>query len=141
MRALAIMLALAGCGNDTAECAPSIAIAPALHATAADVAPILARSCAVGGCHLRAPGAGGLVLDASSWRAALVGVPSQANPSMMLVAAGAPARSWLVAKLDGAFCGAACNARGGCGGEMPPGEPLADDERALLIAWIREGAR
>lgn len=142
-RGIAVVLACAGlgCGTDTATCPPSLAAEATLHATAAEVESILARSCAVGGCHLRAPGAGGLVLAPSAWTTAVVGVPSRANPAMRLVEPGAPARSWLVAKLDGAFCGATCEAGGGCGGEMPPGEPLADAERALVIAWIRDGAR
>ncbi|MBC7977653.1 MAG: hypothetical protein H7138_21970, partial [Myxococcales bacterium] len=53
---------------------------------------------------------------------------------------GQPARSWLVAKLDGAFCGATCDPALGCGTEMPPGEPLSDAERAIIVAWIQDGA-
>lgn len=138
---LALVGCSAGCGTDTAECARSLSVEAAVRATADDVEPILLRACAVGGCHLRAPGAGGLVLAPSAWPAAVVGVPAQANPAMQLVVPGQPERSWLVAKLDAAFCGATCDAAGGCGGAMPPGEPLPDVERALIIAWIRDGAR
>lgn len=132
-----------GCGADTSVCAPMAPVAPAVHATAGDVQSILARSCAVGGCHLRAPGAGGLVLDPISpaWASAVVGVRAQANPAVELVAAGAPERSWLIAKLDGSFCGATCDPDVGCGAEMPPGEPLSTAERARIVAWIRDGAR
>lgn len=134
---LALVLALAGCGIDTAEC-PTVQLDETVHASAADVAPIIARACAVGGCHLRAPGAGELVLDAG-WRAALVGVPAQQHPAMALVAPGSPEQSWLVAKLEGGFCGMTCAQ--GCGAAMPPGEPLPAAERAIIAAWIRDGAR
>jgi hypothetical protein len=139
---LACLVLGLGCGADTSLCAAARVDATA-HATAADVQPILARSCALGGCHLRAPGAGGLVLDLASaaWPSAVVGVRSQENPAMELVAAGRAERSWLVAKLDGAFCGSTCDRALGCGAEMPPGEPLPDAERAIIVAWIQDGAR
>lgn len=132
-----------GCGADPEACDPLVEIAEVTSATADDVAAILERSCALGGCHLSGPGAGGLVLgrSAATWRAALVNVPSQQSPAMALVAPGDPDRSWLVAKLRGAFCGATCDRALGCGGPMPPGEPLAAPERATIIAWIADGAR
>jgi hypothetical protein len=140
--ALACLALGLGCGADTSLCATPIEVDVTAHASAANVQPILARSCAVGGCHLRAPGAGGLVLPVASpgWPSAVVGVRSQENPAMELVAAGQPERSWLVAKLDGAFCGATCDPALGCGAEMPPGEPLPDAERAIIVAWILDGA-
>ncbi len=134
-----------GCGAESAVCAPVevAAVDSAATAGADDVAMILGRSCALGGCHLSGPGAGGLVLGRSSdaWRAALVNVPSQQNPAMPLVAPGDPDRSWLVVKLLGSFCDAPCDPELGCGGPMPPGEPLSDAERATIIAWIADGAR
>jgi hypothetical protein len=99
--------------------------------TEAEVRPILARSCALGGCHLRAPGAGGLVLDVSSpaWVDALVGVPARQGGGLDLVAAGSPGESWLVHKIDG------------CGGRMPPaGDPMTAEERATIVGWIAAGA-
>jgi hypothetical protein len=139
--AAALALALAACGADTdAECPVPRIDVPGEPATADDVRSILARACAVGGCHLSAPGAGGLVLDVTSpaWIAALVDVPAQESPSLELVARGDPARSWLVRKLEGAFCPAQCPS--GCGGRMPVGEPLTAAERATIIAWIVAGA-
>jgi len=132
-----------GCGVDTAACVSPLQVEATMHATADEVRPILARSCALGGCHLSAPGAGGLVLDVASaaWVTAVVGARAQANPAMELVAAGRPERSWLVAKLDGVFCDATCDRDLGCGAAMPPGEPLSDAERAVIVAWIRDGAR
>jgi hypothetical protein len=139
--AAVIALALAACGTDTgSECAaPQIDVAAQL-ATADDVRPIVARACAIGGCHLSAPGAGGLVLDMTSpaWITALVDVPARQSPSLALIVPGDPAQSWLVRKLDGEFCPAQCP--GGCGGRMPVGEPLTAAERATIIAWIESGA-
>jgi hypothetical protein len=113
----------------------------AARATAAEVQPIIARSCALGGCHLSAPGAAGLVLD-SRWVENVVGVPSKANPAQALVVAGNPKASWFVAKLFSPLCGTAtCDRTLGCGGPMPPGEPLSAAERALIVAWVQAGAR
>lgn len=131
----------ASCGVDVRECAP--VQVSAVTASADEVGAILERACSLGGCHLGAPGAGGLVLGRSTatWRAALVEAPSRQHPGMVLVAPGDPDRSWLVAKLDGSFCGATCDRATGCGGVMPPGAPLAASERARIIAWIADGAR
>jgi len=142
----ALALCAVACGGDPEPCDSPVELTssptPGAHASAEDVAPILERSCALGGCHLSGPGAGGLVLGRSTaaWRAALVNVPSQQSPTMMLVAPGDPDRSWLVAKLRGALCAAACDRELGCGGPMPPGEPLSEAERATIIAWIADGA-
>jgi len=135
----------AGCGADTARCAsPRELAGPApAHATAADVQVILARDCALGGCHLRAPGAGDLVLDVSStaWLRAVVGVAARERPALQLVSPGEPDRSWLAVKLFGVFCEASCDAALGCGAPMPFGTPLSDADRALIVAWIAAGAR
>lgn len=145
--ALAFTLGALGCGTGSETCDSSVGLAavdPAIAGvTADDVAAILGRSCALGGCHLSAPGAGGLVLGRSTaaWRAALVNVPSQQNPPMALVAPGDPDGSWLVAKLLGDLCGVTCDRALGCGGPMPPGAPLSSAERATIIAWIADGAR
>ncbi|NOU31423.1 MAG: hypothetical protein HOO96_26290 [Polyangiaceae bacterium] len=140
---LALTLCALACSSEastgaTTTCSAPLEVAPNPKATAADVQPILARSCALGGCHLSAPGAGDLVLD-GGWMAAMVGVPSKQNPAMPLVTAGDPRRSWLVAKLRRPFCGAGCTQ--GCGGPMPPGEPLTPAELATIIGWIEGGAR
>lgn len=145
--ALALALCAMACSADSEPCdrpAQLAAIdAASAPASAEDVAAIIDRSCALGGCHLSGPGAGGLVLGRSTaaWRAALVDVPSQQNPAMTLIAPGDPDRSWLVVKILGAFCGETCDRALGCGGAMPPGEPLSDLERATIITWIADGAR
>jgi hypothetical protein len=132
-------LALAACGTDSAQCDDLAPGAP--PATADDVRPILAQRCALGGCHLHAPGAGGLVLatTSSAWLDAVVAVPAQ-ETSLQLVAPGDPQASWLVHKIDGTFCGMTCTPALGCGGQMPLGSPLADSERTTIIGWIEAGA-
>lgn len=136
---MSIALALGACGAD-ADC--TFDVSTELRATATDVQPILAQSCAVGGCHLSAPGAGGLVLDVvdSTWPSALIGVPSQENPGMDLVDAGDPDRSWLVRKIFGSFCGVSCAPTLGCGAAMPFGAPLDDADRSTIVAWVMAGA-
>ena len=138
----ALALCAVACGGDPEPCDSPVELLSGAHASADEVAPILERSCALGGCHLSGPGAGGLVLgrSAAAWRAALVNVPSQQNPTMMLISPGDPDRSWLVAKIRGALCAATCDRALGCGGPMPPGESLSDSERVTIIAWIADGA-
>ncbi len=139
---LALAFGHLGCGSEASPgastCSAPADVAPNVAATAADVQAILTRSCALGGCHLSAPGAGGLVLDAR-WRAAMVGVPSTQNPAMPLVTAGDPRRSWLVTKLRRPFCSTGCAQ--GCGGAMPPGEAVSPAELAVIVGWIEGGAR
>jgi hypothetical protein len=126
----ALALSAAACATEpTGTCGTRDLTRP--PRTEPEVRPILARSCALGGCHLRAPGAGGLVLDTTSpaWVDALVGVPSRQGVGLDLIAAGSPAESWLVHRIDG------------CGGRMPPaGDPLTPDERAAIVGWIAAGA-
>jgi len=141
---LAIACALAACGTDIAPSCPvpDFAAGAPAQARASDVQQIFAHSCALGGCHLHDPGAGGLVLDVSStaWMGAIVGVRAHENPAMDLVSAGDPDRSWLVRKVFGDTCGASCDPALGCGAQMPFGAPLADADRATIAAWIAAGA-
>jgi hypothetical protein len=92
--ALAFVSALSACGTDVGKCGEQADLAAGVSttATAGDVTPILAQNCALGGCHLSAPGAGNLVLDVSSgaasgsgWAGALVGVPAHESPSMRAI--------------------------------------------------------
>lgn len=140
--AMALAVSAVACGTSDDRCAIDEEFTANPGATAADVQPILAHNCAVGGCHLNAPGAGGLVLDVSSptWPNALVGVPAHENPAMDLVAAGDPDRSWLVRKISGSFCGVSCDPALGCGAEMPFGTPLSDADRGTIDAWVMGGA-
>jgi hypothetical protein len=139
-----VALAVVGCAGPDGACGPGIALTAAEPETAspAEVQEIFGRSCAVGGCHASAPGAGGLVLAQANaaWVDSVVGVKSQENPSMDLVTPGDPERSWLVYKIAGDLCRFTCDTTLGCGGQMPFGRRLAEQERALILAWIRDGA-
>jgi len=141
---LAVALAFGGCGASDGTCGPGTALTAREPETASrtDVQEILGRSCAVGGCHASAPGAGGLALPQASaaWVDSVVGVRSQENPSMDLVAPGDPARSWLVYKISGDLCRFTCDPKVGCGGQMPFGQQLSEEERGIILAWVRDGA-
>jgi glucose/arabinose dehydrogenase len=137
------LAALCACGTSDTDCSPTTdELSANAPAAASDVQPILAQNCAVGGCHLSQPGAGGLVLDVSTatWPNGLVGVAAHESPSMDLVTAGDPDRSWLVHKIFGSFCGAVCNSTLGCGAEMPFGASLSDADRGTIVAWVLAGA-
>jgi hypothetical protein len=142
-----LIATLVGCGSDatstpSAACPdPKIPAAQRQTSSRADVQVILARSCAVGGCHAGAEGASGLSLplEAGAWRDRVVGKRSVQNTSMDLVQAGNPAKSWLFVKVAGTPCGT-CSPELGCGGRMPFNRPLPDAEIASIEAWIRNGA-
>jgi hypothetical protein len=138
-------LTFVACGTSDTDCSAmsdDFATNAPAQAKASDVQPILAQNCAVGGCHLSEPGAGGLVLDvsAATWPNGLVGVAAHESPSFDLVTAGDPDRSWLVHKIFGSFCGAVCNPTLGCGAEMPFGASLSDADRGTIVAWVMAGA-
>jgi hypothetical protein len=132
--------------NDPSCVPPGAAIeAPeSLKPSRSDVEKVLARSCALGGCHAGSPGAGDLTfpLGSGAWVANVVGQPSSENRAMNLVEAGDPARSWMVLKLTGAYCffAKACASEVGCGQRMPFGEELSMEDKEILVAWIRGGA-
>lgn len=100
----------------------------------ADVAPILARSCASYGCHSGAPPAGGLDLGPAAYDG-LVDVPSSQLPSMSRVTPGDRAASYLFLKLSDTHRDA-----GGSGTIMPPGLGLSADEVERVGRWIDQGA-
>jgi hypothetical protein len=135
-------VALTGCSSDSALSCPEPAIlAPQARTNSrADVEAILGRSCALGGCHSGAEGASGLTLPlGGAWRNLVVGRRSLQNPSMDLVKAGDPTKSWLFLKIAGTPCGT-CAPELGCGGRMPFNRPLPEGEIATVAAWVRNGA-
>ena len=140
---LGVALAVAGCGEPDAPCGgAALTVREPEAASRADVQAIFGRSCAIGGCHASAPGAGGLALpqENAAWIDRIVGVRSQQNPAMDLVARGDPERSWLVHKISGDLCRFTCDVKVGCGGQMPFGDQLSAQERGVILAWIRDGA-
>lgn len=127
----------------------------------ADVVPIFAKSCATSTtCHGSATGTNngvtlgtvGSSADAHAIHANLVGVASREDPSMSFVAAGDPAHSYLMHKMDGYECTADPQCTGGppgvpapsppsCQNSMPSGSPLLDvSVRDTVRRWIQQGA-
>ena len=101
-----------------------------------DIQPILTANCAVPGCHAGVIPAQGLDLREGQAHSDLVGVASAECPLFSRVRAGAPESSYLMFKLDGppqpCFIG----------DQMPAGgrAPLSPTARALIAAWILQGA-
>ena len=97
---------------------------------------IFTPTCATAGCHSSGSVGGGLVLEAGSSFADLVGtdgqgVASSQQPAVKRVAPGDPDNSYLIMKLEGT-----------AGSRMPRGQaPLTAEEIAVIRQWITEGAR
>lgn len=96
-----------------------------------------APRCATAACHAGAPPAAFPQLDpGASWEA-LVSVPSEQQPALLLVAPGDPEGSYLVHKLRGTHA-----SQGGSGQRMPIGDVALDDQELSGVeAWIRDGAQ
>ncbi|GIW40037.1 MAG: hypothetical protein KatS3mg076_0614 [Candidatus Binatia bacterium] len=98
---------------------------------------IFDRRCTSGPCHSPQTRAGGLDLSGPAAFDELVGVepdnPAARAAGDLRVAPFEPERSFLVRKLGGP--------RAGEGSRMPLGEaPLSEDEIALIVGWILDGA-
>lgn len=110
---------------------PAQAAAPTF---AADIAPLLRARCAV--CHLTGEEAGNLALHPKAAWKSLVGRKSGESPHL-IVAPGAPDRSYLIMKLEGTHL-----SNGGTGDRMPFGAPPLDlPAIAKVRAWIADGAK
>ena len=84
-------------------------------------------------CHSGAAAPEGLQLDAAHAYDLLVGVPSSEQPQLLRVDPGAPDRSYLVLKLEGA--------PGILGAQMPfGGPPLPQATIDVIRQWISAGA-
>ena len=140
---------LAGCGVEATQIAfrtgdGPVDNPPAPVPTFADVQPILAASCAAG-CHANATGGcltaplAGLSLCAAEARDALVDIPSREVSSLLLVAPGDSARSYLLRKVLPATSDGG-PIPGTLGEREPPGAPLTPDQLDTLTAWIDGGA-
>jgi hypothetical protein len=83
-------------------------------------------------CHAGANAPRGLRLDAVNSYALLVGVAAGQRPSVLRVAPGDPANSYLIQKLEGTA---------GIGERMPAGLPgLPQSDIAVIRQWITDGA-
>lgn len=104
-----------------------------------DVQPLFTFNCAVSGCHDRAMGESGLVLEEGSLFDAgtgIVNVASQGAPLLRVQPFDSQA-SYLIHKLQGTQFNV-----GGQGDQMPLGAIPFDDEVVQVIRdWIDEGAQ
>ncbi|MDA0993078.1 MAG: hypothetical protein O3A13_05545 [Proteobacteria bacterium] len=93
---------------------------------------VFTPTCAVSGCHTGAGAPQGLRLDAANSYALLVGVASMEVPTIMRVAPGDPANSYLVQKLEGT---ASSGVRMPLGGGALPAATIN-----AIRQWITDGA-
>ena len=100
---------------------------------AADVQPILERSC-VEGCHVSGA-SGPNSLEARSAYQELVDAPSREVPLLDRVEPGQPELSYLIFKLRGRQ-----GQVGGMGTAMPPDGELPQEDFDIIFAWIVQGA-
>ncbi|WP_437734628.1 hypothetical protein [Sorangium sp. So ce1335] len=121
-----------------------------------DVLPVFQRGCAFSStCHGAEAGSAGFAylgppLSEQATDAQIdaivaqnVGVPSRAPSGMARIAAGDPANSFLMHKLDGTLtCGDLECAADDCGRTMPAGgDLLPAAERDAIRRWIQQGAK
>jgi hypothetical protein len=112
---------------------PDVAVADARFAR--DVAPIIERRCAIGGCHSVLTRQAGLVLVPDSAHAAVVNRPSRLRPGEVLVRPGDAPASWLVILLGDDV------ARRNGVARMPLGSgALTPNQLATIRNWINRGA-
>lgn len=126
---LSLLLVIGGCsdggggaggsggGGGAIACTPDLA---SIEET------IFRPSCAQTNCHAGSPAAADLDLSGST-SDVLVGAASATCQGAVRVVPGSPASSLLFQKLEG---------EQSCGGQMPPLNPLPDEQRACVEAWI-----
>ncbi len=94
---------------------------------------VFTPSCALSGCHAGASPQAGMNLSQRQAYAAIVGVPSNEQPSLMRVNPGNPDQSYLVQKIEGTAV---------VGGRMPlGGPPLSNDLIQMIRQWVANGAQ
>lgn len=105
-----------------------------------DVVPIVQTSCALTACHSSKESNLGIYLtfDAAQIYAELQ-KPSPTAKGEKFIVSGDPAKSYVLAKLEGRQGTATCT--GTCGTEMPPGDKLTATQIAVWRKWITEGAK
>jgi hypothetical protein len=110
-----------------------------------DVLPILSKTCGLPSCHGGSGHNNGVYLGGDPERlyASAVNKPAEELPAMSYVAAGDPANSYLLHKIDGDNCTlrAQCT-DGDCGSTMPEGfDLLAITKRDTIRRWVAQGAK
>jgi hypothetical protein len=107
-------------------------------------------ACAFSSCHGVTTGSNAAALylggDAARAYSSLVGAKSDRYPSMVRVAAGDAANSYLMHKLDGDSC-TLPSCGGDCANTMPSDETIANadlipvEQRDVIRRWILQGAQ
>jgi hypothetical protein len=154
-------------GTGAGGCAAYVSTADLSKAVSfkGEVAPIFQASCATGGMSCHAAGSnptpmqlflGGPAMTPEMVRSRIVGQASGENPRMSLVAAGDPAASFLMHKMDNDQCTLAADCKvsvyatayPNCGALMPQPVPpattsdvLPPAQRDTVRAWIKQGAQ
>lgn len=142
------------------DCAVALDVDPSLPEVSfrADLFPTLQRRCSDAFCHgqrvppFLGPPRPAVPSEAEFEQilAALVDRPSLTAPAMALVTPGDPSRSFLILKVEGCqnasdlSCQPLPGATSGqaCGDTMPQASRVVcDRDRALLRAWVAQGAR
>jgi mono/diheme cytochrome c family protein len=130
---LSALLAGSACSTDGKTSTPASSTPSSGVSYSRDIQPIFNNYCVV--CHQGA-GQAGLGLEPNVSYSKLVGVPSTQSATQLLVKAGAPDQSYLLAKLKGTQVQA-----GGSGAQMPYGAaPLSQSQIGLVQQWIAAGA-
>lgn len=122
-----------------------------------DVLPIFRQSCGLSAaCHQSQMGPAGQpylgpgALDPAPMQADIdkifaqnVGASATKAPTMKLVEAGSPQKSFLMHKMDNTLeCADVSCGEAGCGGSMPLANPiLSAAERDTVRLWIAQGAK
>lgn len=136
MRSPSILLAvllLTGCGELASPSDPLGGPAPDPNATFTRVQnEVFTPSCGIVACHHPLGQQSQLLLTPGTSYDQIVNRPSVETPSLLRVAPGDPAGSYLYRKITGS---------GITGDRMPQGLPPLDDTKTALVRdWIRRGA-
>lgn len=127
-----VVRAVDALGNEDTGTVEASAMTAAPVTLSGDVQPVFTQRCSGAGCHGGPAPAEGMDLSAGSAYASTVGVPANQCSDRMRVAAGDPAASYLIDKIDGdSLC---------LGTQMPKTGTLPADERQIILDWIAQGA-
>jgi hypothetical protein len=129
--AIATIVSAAGCGGASDPVSSPGPSAPTLLAVQSQ---IFTPRCALSGCHVGTGAPFGMDLSSvANSQANLIGVPSGEKPSLMRIAPGDSANSYLYWKVT---------ANPGIGGDPMPltGGPLSGGDLNLIASWVDGGA-
>jgi hypothetical protein len=139
VRALTVMAIAAACADFEAPEDPTFGLPDVLVANpsfSGDIAPILDRRCATGGCHSAGTAQANLQLTPDAAHGETVNVPSVLRPGMDRIEPGDPDNSWLVRMIE------ADPARRDQHPRMPLASvPLTENQIANIRRWIEQGAQ